>query len=202
MSRRITFRNLLFKIAGFAVFLSLGLSLASLAISSSNEDFGEFMFFYSPTLPLLPMVLAFHQLHKSRFRYWSHAVRAIGIIGAATLLMIPILGTLYPVKFPVYASGFLLCLVGFIGVWLLFNGLLGLQARAMPRELAMLSIVVGVTWLLGIVWRMLDLFNSLLLEFLNGFLAVNVFALVIGYLLWTIWAGCWFLTSRINNSSV
>lgn len=201
MSRSITLSPLLFKIAGLGVFLSLGLSVAGLFISSSNEDFGEFLCVYSPTLPLLPMVLAFHQLHQSRFSHWSHAVRAIGIIGAASLLIVPILGTLYPLNFPA-ASAFLLCLVGLIGVWLLLNGLLGLQTKVIPRLLAMLGIVVGVAWLIGIGSRVLDLFNSKLVESLMGLWGMNIFALVISYLLWTIWAGYWFLTRRVNNLSV
>ncbi|MEM8781008.1 MAG: hypothetical protein AAGF26_19550, partial [Cyanobacteria bacterium P01_G01_bin.49] len=150
MSGKVQLNSLLFKIAGMGAFFSLGFFLAGLFISSFNEDFGEFLIVSSPTLPLLPMVLAFHQLHHSRFPYWSHAVRAIGIIGGASVLIACILGLLNPAHFSASAGAFVLSMIGCIGVWLLLNGLLSLQARVIPRFLAMLGIAVGIA-----AWGML-----------------------------------------------
>ena len=202
MSHRMTISPVLSKVAGLGAFLSLGLFLAGLFISDFNEDFGEFLILCSPTLPLLPMVLAFHQLHRPRFPYWSHAIRVIGIIGAASVLIGYVLGLLNPANFSPYISGFVLCTIGCIGLWLILNGLLGLQARVVPRLLAMLSVVVGVAWLIGIGSTVIGLFNSLLVQSFIGFLGINILALVLGYLLWTIWAGYWFLTNRASNISV
>ncbi len=202
MSRNITLKLMLFKLAGLGAFFSLGLFLAGLFISYFNEDFGEFLILSSPTLPLLPMVFAFHQLHHSRFPYWSHAVRAIGIIGAASVAIACIFGLLNPVHFSATAGAFVLSMMGCMGVWLLLNGLLGLQTKVIPRLLAMLGIIVGVAWLIGIGSTVINLFNSLLVQSAMGFLGINILALVIGYLLWTIWAGYWFLTKYNNNPSV
>ena len=202
MSHRMTISPVLSKVAGLGAFLSLGLFVAGLFISNFNEDFGEFLIICSPTLPLLPMVLAFHQLHHSRFPYWSHAIRVIGIIGAASVLIGYVLGLLNPANFSPYIGGFVLCTIGCIGLWLILNGLLGLQARVVPRLLAMLSVVVGVAWLIGIGSTVIGLFNSLLVQSFIGFLGINILALVLGYLLWTIWAGYWFLTNRASNISV
>ncbi|MEL6459683.1 MAG: hypothetical protein AAFQ91_15730 [Cyanobacteria bacterium J06621_15] len=202
MSYRMTISPVLSKIAGLGAFLSLGLFVAGLFISEFNEDFGEFLILCSPTLPLFPMVLAFHQLYHQRFPYRSHAVRVIGIIGAASVLIGYILGFLNPANSSPYISGFVLCTIGCIGLWLILNGLLGLQTKAVPRLLAMLSIIVGVAWIIGIGSTVIGLFNSLLVQSFVGFLGINILALVISYLLWTVWTGYWFLTSRVNNLSV
>lgn len=202
MSHRITVSPVLFRIAGLGAFFSLGLFVAGLFISNFNEDFGEFLILCSPTLPLLPMVLAFHQLHHRRFPYWSHAIRVIGIIGAASILIGYILGLLNPANFSPYISGFVLCTIGCIGLWLILNGLLGLQTRVIPRLLAMLSVVVGMAWLIGIGSTIIGLFNSLLVQSFIGFLGINILALIVGYLLWTVWAGYWFLTNRVSDISV
>ena len=200
MSRRITVRPLLLKIAGWGAFLSLGLFVAGLFISSSNEDFGEFLILCSPTLPLLPMVIAFHQLHRHSFPIWSHATRVIGIIGTTSILIGYILGLLNPDNFSAYRSAFVLCLIGSIGVWLLLNGLLGLYTRVIPKFLACLSIVVGVAWLISISSTVLNFFNSLLVKSLMVLWGVNIFALLGSYFLWTIWVGCWFLTRHSIRS--
>jgi len=202
MSHRMTISPVLSRIAGLGAFFSLGLFVAGLFISNFNEDFGEFLILSSPTLPLLPMVLAFHELHHSRFPYWSYVVRVIGIIGSASVFLGYILGFLNPANLSPYISGFVLCTIGCIGLWLILNGLLGLQTRVVPRLLAMLSIVVGVAWLIGIGSTVLNLFNSLLVQSFMGILGFNILALVVGYLLWTTWAGYWFLTNRVSNLSV
>lgn len=202
MSRNTTLKPLLFKVAGLGAFLSLGLFLAGIFISSYNEDFGEFLILTSPTLPLLPMVLAFHKLHCSRFPYWSHAIRIIGIIGAASVAMGYVFGLLNPAHFSASAGAFVLSMIGFMGIWLLLNGLLGLQAKIVPRLLAMLGITVGIAWLIGIASTVINLFNSLLVQSLMGFLGINILALIICYLVWTIWVGYWFLTRYNHNSSV
>lgn len=201
MSRRITVKPLLLKLAGWGAFLSLGVFVAGLFISSSNEDFGEFLILCSPTLPLLPMVLAFYQIHQFRFPYWSHAVRVIGILGTTSILIGYILGLLNPDNFSAYGSAFVLSLIGCMGVWLFLNGLLGLHTKVIPRVLAGIGIAVGVAWMIAICSTILGLFNSLLVKSLMVLWGVNVLALLGGYFLWTIWVGCWFLNRRVNNTS-
>ena len=64
MSHRMTISPVLSKVAGLGAFLSLGLFVTGLFISEFNENLGEFLILCSPTLPLLPMVLAFHHLYS------------------------------------------------------------------------------------------------------------------------------------------
>lgn len=202
MSRRIMSKSLLFKFAGWGAFFSLGLFLTGFFVSFSNEDFGEFLILCSPTLPLLPMVLAFYRIHHSRFPYWSQVVRIVGIIGATSILITPIPHLLDLINLSAYGSAIVLCTIACIGVWLLLNGWLGLHSRAIPRLLAKLSIAVGVAWLIAIASTVLGLFNSSLVQSLMTLWAVNILALIGGYLLWTIWVGCWFLTRHVNNSFI
>ena len=199
MSPMTTSNPMLFKIAGCGAFMSVGFFLTGFSINLPSDKLSESPIFLSPTLPLLPIVLAFHQLQYSHSRQWNQVIRLIGVIGATSILALTFVLLIYygfgwfPQINSLTLSIIMLCLVGCMGLWLVLSGGLALRTKILPRPLAGLSIMVGITWLIVMKSILVNIFNPSMLKSLTGLWNANALALVWSYLLWMVWIGYFFL---------
>jgi hypothetical protein len=102
------------------------------------------------SLSLIPLVIAFHALHRSFFPSISGWIAIIGVIAmlaAAILRVLLVFGILQfeqEVR-PVLVAN------AVIGIWLILSGVMTRIERTLPQGLAWLSIIAGIGLILIII---------------------------------------------------
>jgi len=190
--------NPLFRFAGWSAYLNAIINMISFVslfvffsiggLSGLINDIASIFF----SLSLIPLVIAFHALHRSFFPSISGLVASIGILAmlaAAILQALLVFGVLQfeqEVR-PVLVAN------AVIGIWLILSGVMTLIGRTLPRGLAWLSIIAGIGLILIIVGFWIG-GQEHFLTIVGGLVSF------IGILLWTIWSGKRFLGEEVTFS--
>jgi len=190
--------NQLFRLAGWSAYLNAILNIISFVslfiffsiggLSGLINDITSIFF----SLSLIPLVLAFHALHRSFFpsmSWWVASIGVIAMLAAAILQALLVFGILQfeqEVR-PVLVAN------AVIGIWLILSGVMTLIGRTLPRGLAWLSIIAGIGLILIIVGFWIG-GQEHFLTIVGGLVSF------IGILLWTIWSGKRFLGEEVTFS--
>lgn len=178
---------LLFSYAAWSAYLNAAANLIgalSLALLfAGHASFGKIndassVFF---ALSLIPVALAFHQLHRSVAAPSSLIITIIGVLAmlaAATLSALLVFGQ---VSFGQTLRA-VLSANAIIGVWLVSSGVLALIGSSLPRGLAWVLMVAGAGLVLAVVGFWVGGQGSPLTT-LGGLVALA------GNLTWAIWLG-------------
>jgi hypothetical protein len=144
-------------------------------------------------LPLLLVMLAFHQIERDRAPVLSRVAIAFGMIGALAVTVLQLLLIIKVLPFEQEVGPVVLA-NAVVGVWLvLANHLARAQAVLSPR-LAWLGIVVGVSFILyPVIFPIVggaDFYNNIGSNYLLLIVTSLIFLLsYIGFPVWAIWLG-------------
>jgi len=198
--------NRLFRVAGWAAYVSGGISILALIMLilffSVGEPFGYLSDFTGGVvfrLSMLPLALLMHRLVRPQYRGISLLAFIVGVLSmlanviSATLVILKGLGTVnFPEPIPGGGPYGLTLYAQFgIGTWLVAAGILVLVSRKLPPLLAWIGILAGLGLIVGSIGILLGVT-----------LAAAAFLLAaIGYPIWAIWLGRWLLRSRSSQPS-
>lgn len=136
-------------------------------------------------LSFLPLALLFAQVNGPVLG--RGVAVATAIVGAGAMLLFAGLQSLLVASIVRFDQTFaaVATLGGIMGVWLLVNGLLARKGQTLPRGLSWVTIVFGLSYVLGMVGNWLGGYDSALLWVgaAVGFLVGPVWAFWLGWLL-------------------
>ena len=143
------------------------------------------------SLSLIPLALAWYQLHRSLFPSLSLAVTIIGILGMLIAAILQALLVFGLVEFEQTLQTVLIA-NAIIGVWLIGNGLLAQRSAILPQGLAWIAILAGIGLVLIIVGFWIG-GETQPLTAIGGLVAF------LGILSWAIWFGRLLLANPVRS---
>lgn len=157
--------------------LALALLFAGYAPFGKVNDASSVFF----ALSLIPVALAFHQLHRSVAAPSSLVITTIGIVAMLTAAILSAL-----LVFGLAGFGQTLRAVlsanAVIGVWMVCSGILALVGSSLPRGLAWVLIVAGMGLVLIIVGFWIGGQQ-------HPLTAIGGLVALVGNLIWAVWLG-------------
>jgi hypothetical protein len=169
-------------------FVSLFVYFSSGGPSGLINDIASIFF----SLSLIPLVIAFHALHRSFFPLISGWVASIGVLAMLSAALLQALLVFGILQFeqevrPVLVAN------AVIGIWLILSGVMTHIGRTLPHGLAWLSIIAGIGLILIIVGFWIGR-QEHFLTIAGGLVSF------LGILIWTIWSGKCFLGDKVTFS--
>jgi|GEM_PF-2769404 len=203
-TRREIMQDLLNRLTGLIALVS-ALGFAS-AFFIPEEGTSEFMLIISPLLSIL-LIPAFHRILKIHHPKTSFIVMMAGI-GAIALLVFN-----FVFSIAVSIAGLRESAIGLItvlstislvmiGVWLISVNVLAAKVQTLPIILAFVGIVAGAGWIVTMTTTMVTSFSDFAVNDNSAFAAfygVALVSLLIGYFLWAIATGLYFISGTVSR---
>lgn len=166
--------------------LALALLFAGYAPFGKVNDASSVFF----ALSLIPVALAFHQLHRSVAAPSSLIITIIGVLAMLTAATLSALLVFGQVSFGQTLRA-VLSANAIIGVWMVSSGILALIGSSLPRGLAWVLMVAGAGLMLVVVGFWIGGQGSPLTT-LGGLVALT------GNLTWAIWLGHLWMSGTVR----
>lgn len=153
-------------------------------------------------VPLLPLVLALHELHRPLFSRLNTVALVSGLLGIACFGIIASIN-LFALLLQIPDQAFqdmwwllavlLLGPVG-VGLWLALSSYLALRAETLPLELALVGCAVGLAYVSFVANGLIADRVPAMMRFAGVPALFLILLLPVGHVIWSLWIGGWVLS--------
>ncbi len=153
-------------------------------------------------LPLLVVILALHEIERTRAPLLSRIAAAVGVIGALAVTLLQVLLIIKVLPFEQEVGPVVLATAA-VGVWLVLSNHLGRVQRILPSRLAWLGIAVGASQVLYPVMFSVLGGSSFYENIGSNYLLLTISSIIllvsyVGFPVWAIWLGRIWSRQRAN----
>ncbi|MEM9952079.1 MAG: hypothetical protein AAF846_10785 [Chloroflexota bacterium] len=196
-TRRELMKDLLNRLTGLIALVS-ALGFGSVFLIP-HEDTAEFMLTVSPILSVL-LIPAMHRILKIHRPKMSFAVMMTAIL-AVLLIVFAMVANLMTENILIVGSFTTMSLI-LIGIWLISVNGLAISTGTLPLPLGMVGIFAGLGWIVTVTTTMVTSLTEMSFNgtgLFGAFYGVMLMALLIGYFVWAIGTGLYFISGKVSR---